>query len=877
MKQFLLLFLLLSQFVQGQDSGQIMLGTINPASVKMDAGELKIDKSAGGNILNLNGTNYSNGLGVQANCEICYELDRNYKIFRAIIGLDNEIKVINEKTGLCFQVFGDGQKLFESGKMTNDTLAKKIEINVSGVDILKLVVIHSGEKMRHGHADWAMPVLIRATEKKEEVSLPTKYEVKTKSISLGLSEEGQITGIKLGKDKLFYGFSGKTELSLCRKSTKVSSKELKNGGIEFSYSLEDEKPNKKCKVTERYYPTGTSIRWDIEIEGAGKPWTCPINSTFHWPKAATSQIWMPWGNPDGKAIKAEWDKEFEWNDPLVSVPFFNQNFNYGMPDYQEGSRGYVTYDGNNISLPMITVSDPEKDIALSVIGSPEDIILFENLDVTSFGDFKFSRQYNRISSEKVVKFSADFVSHPADWRGGLQWMVSRYPEYFNPALPLADEIAGCGSYSSYEGALDVVRFKKMGYRVNWKASFDFPYMGMFIPPVKSDTEKWTKFNANSDGGWNGKSEQTSVKQLCDYGARMRSMGFYVLDYFNITELGYELRGTEASDEKSLPKDELWKNPRAFIQNNFSDAVLMTNWKGNAFLGGNPLFTWGDAVVVDAGVPSYQNFMLDQAKRLIEKMTYSSGICIDRVDHTRAFNIRSDDGYTFWHGQPARSLTNSWKETLGKVSAQFHQAGKVVFANVHNHRIDLMKEIDGFYDEAGHLGTALNNTAFLALRKPFVAWTASTKTLGENPDNYFQTLLYMGVFPTAPVTGNDHTIVPDTATDSYYLEYGPLLDLMRGKKWVLVPHVVSIGNNAAKANIFKVTDGFVIPIVFATSGNPVKLKIRKCAEIGNINLATVVFPGKSGETKLKISERKDFFEIEVPIEKQCGMVKISTKN
>jgi hypothetical protein len=872
----LLILLFISQLVLAQNPEQVRLETINPAAVKPNSGELKTNKSFGGNQLNINGTGYSYGLGVQANSEITYELDQNFKNFTATIGLDNELKIYNEKTGLCFQVFGDGEKLFESEKLTNESQAVSIEIDIHGVDILKLVVQHSGEKMRHGHADWVNPTLTRATEKKEPVTLATKYEIKSKNIELGLSGDGQISGVKLGKNKLFYAMKGHTELALCRKSTPVSAKKLDNGGIEFSYSLEKERNNEKCKVTERYYPTSNSIRWELEIEGNSTPWTSAINSSFYWPKTETSKIWLPWGNPDGKAIKAEWDREFEWQDPLVSVPFYNQTFNFGMPDYPEGNRGYVPYDGNTMSIPMITVSDPGKDIALSVICSPKDRILFENLDITSFGDFKFSRQYNRICSERMVKFSADLVAHPADWRGGLQWVTNTYPEYFNPALPLADEIAGCGAYSSYEGPLDAKRFQKMAYRLNWKASFDFPYMGMFIPPVKGDAEKWTKFNAGSDGSWNGKSDQTSVDQLNKYGEQMRSMGFYVLDYFNMTEIGYELRGIDAPDAKSLSKDELWRNPKAFIQENLSDALLMTNWKGYSFLGGNPLFTWGDAVIVDPATPGYQKFLLGQADQLIRHMKFSSGICIDRTDHTRAFNTRSDDGYTFWHDQPARSLVNSWKETLGKVSEKFHQAGRVIYVNDHNHRIDMMKDIDGFYDEAGHLGTSLNNTSFLALRKPVVTWTASTKTLGTNPDKYFQSLLYMGAFPTAPVTGNDHTIVPDPTTDTYYLQYGPLLNLLRGKKWVLEPHVLQVENNAAKANLFKVPEGLVMPVVFATTEAPVKVKILHSAEIGDLVSASALSPDSEKETPIKITSGKGYYELNVPAGKRGAMVRIRQK-
>jgi hypothetical protein len=874
MNRLLLVLLLFSQLAQAQTPDQVKLETLIPVLQKSDADELKINKSIGGNTLNINGTSYSNGIGAEANSEITYELNRNFKTFSATIGLDNEIKTFGEKTGLYFLVYGDGKKLFESEKLTSESPAVNFQVSVEGVSILKLVVNQTAEKMRHPHADWVNLLLTRVSEKTKENLVSPKYLVKCKSMELGLSEDGQISGIRLGKNKTGIQFSGKTNLLLCAK-TGVIAQKLPNGGIEFLYRLKQDETGDECRVKECYYPTGNSIRWELEITGINKSWTCPISSFFSWPVSSETKIWLPWGNPDGKAIQAEWDLEFKWQDPFVSVPFYNQTFNFGMPDYPEGNRGYVAYDGNNVSLPMITIFEPSKDQALSIICSPEDAILFQNIDVTKLGEIIFSRYYNRIGSDKTIRFAADLVVHEADWRGGLRWMVNRYPDYFNPALPLADEIAGCGSYSSYEGPLEASRFQKMGYRLNWKASFDFPYMGMFIPPVKSPAEKWTRFNAGSDGSWNGKSEQTSVEQLCKYGEQMRSMGFYVLDYFNMTELGYELRGINAPDPKTLTDDELWKNPKAFIQKNLNDAVIMTNWKGYPFLGGNPLFTWGDAVIVDPGTPGYQQFLTEQADRLIATMKFSSGICIDRTDHTRAFNQRSDDGITWWHGKPARALVNSWKETLTKVAGKFHQAGKVVYVNDHNHRIDLMKDVDGFYDEAGHLGTSLNNTSFLALRKPAVAWTASSKTLGAHPDNYFQTLLYMGVFPTAPVTGNDHTIVPDPVTDPYYLQYGPLLNTLRGRKWVLEPHVVEVEKEAAKANLFKVPDGFVMPVVFVQSDQPVKVKIRKSAETGNFVSAFMLSPDSEQEIPIKIISAKDCFELTVPAGKRGAMVKLKT--
>ena len=292
-----------------------------------------------------------------------------------------------------------GKKLFDSGKITIDSKATDLNVDISNVNILKLVVCHAGEKMRHGHADWVNPTLTRVSKKTTETTLSPLYQVKNKSVEIELSNDGEIAGIKFGKSKSTLPLMGKTNLPLCSKSNMVA-KKLGNGGVEFSYLLTQQETKRQCQVKEQYYPTPTSIRWELEVTGMKESWSCPIESFFSWPLSQQSRIWLPWGNPDGKAIPAEWDREFDWQDPLVAVPFYNQAFNYGIPDFPEGNRGYVAYDGNNVSIPMISVLEPSTNQALSVICSPEDAILFQNIDVTQTGEIRFSRYYNRICPEK---------------------------------------------------------------------------------------------------------------------------------------------------------------------------------------------------------------------------------------------------------------------------------------------------------------------------------------------------------------------------------------------------------------------------------------------------------------------------------------------
>jgi hypothetical protein len=66
---------------------------------------------------------------------------------------------------------------------------------------------------------------------------------------------------------------------------------------------------------------------------------------------------------------------------------------------------------------------------------------------------------------------------------------------------------------------------------------------------------------------------------------------------------------------------------------------------------------------------------------------------------------------------------------------------------------------------------------------------------------------------APFPGNDHSLLPGEWAERQYLDYGPMLDLLRGEKWVLLPHAVKVIRGGAKANIFQVPGGYAVPVTF----------------------------------------------------------------
>ena len=103
---------------------------------------------------------------------------------------------------------------------------------------------------------------------------------------------------------------------------------------------------------------------------------------------------------------------------------------------------------------------------------------------------------------------------------------------------------------------------RMAFRVNWKASFDFPYMGMFVPPVASDTEEWTDF----------KKQKTSIAKMRTSAQELRRMGFYLLNYFNVTEFGAHTK-FPPPPRKAANDEDLWKDSNDFLHYVMGKAIL----------------------------------------------------------------------------------------------------------------------------------------------------------------------------------------------------------------------------------------------------------------------------------------------------------------
>ena len=696
------------------------------------------------------------------------------------------------------------------------------------------------------------------------------YEVTGGGMILRLDAEGRIEGVVIGADKKCFALKGWGGLHQGHRIGSTQVLKLSGGGMQFK-RIVVLMNNKKCTVRESFIPTKDSIRWEVDVHSKEAPWSEAVIAGLQWPVGKNTRFWTSWSDPemigaggwDLSAIKAE-----GWRDPLESRSFANSSRWYGGNPAM-----MVPSSGDYFSIPLCSVLEPKAGVGLSLVQSPEDILLYMKLTTDSNGKMDFEHLHHRLGADKHVRFSMDLVSHAADWRCGLSWMVERYPEYFNPVNPKALDIAGCGAYSSWEGELEAEKLNKMAFRFNWKASFDFPYMGMFLPPV----ETWRTFATYEEATKDPwvttpyKGRITSLKEMQDYCRLINNYGFYVLSYFNVTEFGTKIKGPEAVKQE-VPEAEIWKNSTDFLHTKIADGILYDN-EGEYYR------TWGDAIVMDCGAEGYQGFLLAQAGRHIEKLPASSGVCIDRLDWLRFFNSRADDGVSWYNKKCARSLINSWKDLMEKLGPLMHNHDKVIYVNpMVLMRIDMLRQADGIYSEHNEMGPALNASALLGVRMPVIAWTWNEDSLRPDPDIFFQRLIYLGVFPTAPVPYNNHTILPSEFADKWYLDYGPLLKELSGRKWVLMPKVIEVVDSAAKANIFAVGGGYSMPVVLGDAGITKATVVLNTGQLELPEDFTVdaLHPGMDEPAAVEAQVKNGKLELEVPLQRGCAVVRVKNK-
>ncbi|WP_433903505.1 NPCBM/NEW2 domain-containing protein [Sphingobacterium puteale] len=102
--------------------------------------------------LTIAGQVYKRGFGTHAESSLFIQVDGKAKKFVALVGLDDAVR--DRDAAVEFIVYGDNKKLWSSGIMRSKDAAKKIDVELKGVQKLELVVTDGGNGPYYDHANW---------------------------------------------------------------------------------------------------------------------------------------------------------------------------------------------------------------------------------------------------------------------------------------------------------------------------------------------------------------------------------------------------------------------------------------------------------------------------------------------------------------------------------------------------------------------------------------------------------------------------------------------------------------------------------------------------------------------------------------------------
>ncbi len=148
--------------VQGAEpalpSGRVALSDLQWTYVTNGFGPVELDRTNGeeqaldGAPIRLRGAAYDTGLGVHAPSLIRYRLGQRCSRFIADVGIDDDQDGMGS---VQFEVWADGERLFQSGRLTGTSPVRGLDIDVSGRRELRLFVGLGGDTFAFDHAVWA--------------------------------------------------------------------------------------------------------------------------------------------------------------------------------------------------------------------------------------------------------------------------------------------------------------------------------------------------------------------------------------------------------------------------------------------------------------------------------------------------------------------------------------------------------------------------------------------------------------------------------------------------------------------------------------------------------------------------------------------------
>lgn len=196
-----------------------------PGVTSAKAGDFRQDVCANGFVLTLRdnvekekNNTYVKGLGMKNSQQVTYQLDKKYYLLIADIGLDRAKNAGSEgQSGTTeFKVYADNEEIYSSGEMTKESDVKRMVINLTGKQELRLETVVKGSS----YGDWVDARLMT----KQGAYLDMNYvSIVNDNNRDGLADPGETLDLKLDISNPGFMTSGQNTILKCTAVGKAAS------------------------------------------------------------------------------------------------------------------------------------------------------------------------------------------------------------------------------------------------------------------------------------------------------------------------------------------------------------------------------------------------------------------------------------------------------------------------------------------------------------------------------------------------------------------------------------------------------------------------------------------------------------------------------
>ncbi len=138
--------------------GGFPLSAVGPLHADQNVGAPRFARNIVGASLKVGTTSFANGIGTFARSLLEFPLNGQFRRFTAKAGVD---AVTEGRGSVVFEIYGDGKKLWFSPTLSGLDAPKEIDLDLTGVNRLRLVVTDANDGNKFDVADWIEPVLHR--------------------------------------------------------------------------------------------------------------------------------------------------------------------------------------------------------------------------------------------------------------------------------------------------------------------------------------------------------------------------------------------------------------------------------------------------------------------------------------------------------------------------------------------------------------------------------------------------------------------------------------------------------------------------------------------------------------------------------------------